>query len=430
MRAARPGVGQRPCPPPPARPGPRPARPAPGSRRPRSRGPLGWARACRDAGLLDLPLPAGGPTADRCAAPRRHRRGRPRPGPARRRRTSTRWRSSPTWSGRRYAEGRCRALGGLGGQPAGRPGRRPAGPAAGGGSTGTKPWCSGPGALRPGPGHGPHGRRLPAVRASTCRSRVADPVDGTWPRPRCRAATAGRCASTAVPADPVGGPQDYLERPGFWHGAVGVAAVWWGGARGVARALSRADARRPTATRTPWPTPARSTPRSPARTQPLAAAAAWIDADPSDGSGRDPAHRSPGPGGGRTRSHRGGGPHRAGARVPAPLATDVEHGRRVADLALYLRQSHAERDLEELGRGSLDDRGSRGWTGRDPDRADGRHRRARVGDVAGPRRRRPGRCSTCAGWPGAGSWRWPPIPTTRCSASAACSPGWPGSAPT
>jgi hypothetical protein len=40
-----------------------------------------------------------------------------------------------------------------------------------------------------------------------------------------------------------------------------------------------------------------------------------------------------------------------------PLATDVEHGRRVADLALYLRQSHAERDLEELGRGSLDDRG-------------------------------------------------------------------------
>jgi hypothetical protein len=33
----------------------------------------------------------------------------------------------------------------------------------------------------------------------------------------------------------------------------------------------------------------------------------------------------------------------------APLALDGEHARRVADLELYLRQSHAERDLEQLG---------------------------------------------------------------------------------
>ena len=38
----------------------------------------------------------------------------------------------------------------------------------------------------------------------------------------------------------------------------------------------------------------------------------------------------------------------------APLALDPEHGKRVADLTVYLRQSHAERDLAELGRAALD----------------------------------------------------------------------------
>jgi hypothetical protein len=34
---------------------------------------------------------------------------------------------------------------------------------------------------------------------------------------------------------------------------------------------------------------------------------------------------------------------------PAPLATDREHAQRVADLTVYLRQHHAERDLARLG---------------------------------------------------------------------------------
>ncbi len=34
---------------------------------------------------------------------------------------------------------------------------------------------------------------------------------------------------------------------------------------------------------------------------------------------------------------------------PAPLAFDEEHARRVADLQLYLRQHHGERDLAEIG---------------------------------------------------------------------------------
>ena len=43
---------------------------------------------------------------------------------------------------------------------------------------------------------------------------------------------------------------------------------------------------------------------------------------------------------------------------PGPLATDEAHARRVADLELYLRQWHAERDQASLGRLLLDDSGS------------------------------------------------------------------------
>jgi hypothetical protein len=38
---------------------------------------------------------------------------------------------------------------------------------------------------------------------------------------------------------------------------------------------------------------------------------------------------------------------------PAPLAFDEDHARRVADLELYLRQHHAERDLARLGEATL-----------------------------------------------------------------------------
>ncbi len=45
---------------------------------------------------------------------------------------------------------------------------------------------------------------------------------------------------------------------------------------------------------------------------------------------------------------------------PGPLATDEDHARRVADLGLYLRQWHAERDQAALGEQLLQ-HGARGW---------------------------------------------------------------------
>ena len=48
---------------------------------------------------------------------------------------------------------------------------------------------------------------------------------------------------------------------------------------------------------------------------------------------------------------------------PAPLTGDEEHARRVADLTVYLRQHHAERDLARQGAQVLaaDDPGWRWW---------------------------------------------------------------------
>jgi len=48
--------------------------------------------------------------------------------------------------------------------------------------------------------------------------------------------------------------------------------------------------------------------------------------------------------------------HRVGRALGAsPPSHDEAHGRRVADLTVYIRQHHAERDLAELGALVADD---------------------------------------------------------------------------
>ena len=46
---------------------------------------------------------------------------------------------------------------------------------------------------------------------------------------------------------------------------------------------------------------------------------------------------------------------------PGPLANDEEHARRVADLTVYVRQQHAERDDAALGAAVLEDQPEGGW---------------------------------------------------------------------
>ena len=161
-----------------------------------------------------------------------------------------------------------------------------------------------------------------------------------------------------VPAAPVGAPGWYLERPGFAWGGIGVAAVWYGGAVAVARRMREA-----------------STLREPdqialahlgavdvalARARALLVEAAAVVDGPRV-SPEDAARLAL-----RVRQVVADSVDEVLLRCghalgPGPLATEGEHAGRVSDLALYVRQHHAERDAAALGRSVLSDKGDGAW---------------------------------------------------------------------
>ena len=93
------------------------------------------------------------------------------------------------------------------------------------------------------PGHRARPGRPAAVRdLAAPRRRTGAGWGLARARTRRRALRAGALRPGARVA--VGGPGWYLRRPGFAHGGIGVAACWYGGAVGVARALVAAARRR------------------------------------------------------------------------------------------------------------------------------------------------------------------------------------------
>jgi alkylation response protein AidB-like acyl-CoA dehydrogenase len=188
----------------------------------------------------------------------------------------------------------------------------------------------------------PDGNRLFAVS-----TRDLSVVPGTWPATGMAGSDTLDVRFTAIAAEPVGGPGGYVERPGFAHGGAGVAACWYGGARGVGRTLLAAAARRDVGPHALAHLGAVDLALTTAKTA-LDAAAAEIDADPDDRED-----------GGRLRALRVRAlveatatevMNRVGRALGAgPLGHDEAHSRRVADLTVYLRQHHAERDLADIG---------------------------------------------------------------------------------
>ncbi|MET0385708.1 MAG: acyl-CoA dehydrogenase [Polyangiales bacterium] len=148
-----------------------------------------------------------------------------------------------------------------------------------------------------------------------------------------------------------GAPNSYVERPSFWHGGVGVAACWYGGALGCAPLLRRSFAERePDEHAAAHVGQVRLHCHSMSTL--LRRAAAEIDADPQDslGAARERALLV------RSAVEHGCTmvlEHTHRALGPGPLVFDAEHARRAADLPVYVRQHHAERDLAELGRRAL-----------------------------------------------------------------------------
>lgn len=151
----------------------------------------------------------------------------------------------------------------------------------------------------------------------------------------------------------VGEPGAYLHRAGFWLGATGVAACWYGGAVAVGRALWQVSRRGDLDSHARAHLGAVDAALASAAAMLWQAAAAADDhADPAAGdvASVDAARRSALHVRAVVEAAATDTINRVGRALgPAPLATDAAHSQRVADLIVYLRQSHAERDLAALG---------------------------------------------------------------------------------
>ncbi len=212
---------------------------------------------------------------------------------------------------------------------------------------GTKAWCSGAGLCTDAlvTARLPDGRR--GLFALDLRGPGVQPLEHTW-----RNAGMADCDTRSVRFDGatavfVGGPNDYLNRPGFWFGAIGVAACWLGGARAVAAPLYE-RATRPSADEHLLAHLGAVDAVLTAADAALTTAAGHVDADPGDRSGLAELTAR------RVRAVVETAVDEALVRTdralgPGPLCLDEQHARAVADLSVYVRQSHAERDLATLG---------------------------------------------------------------------------------
>lgn len=230
-------------------------------------------------------------------------------------------------------------------QPPG-PGLTAAGKGGGWRLDGVKPYCSGAHSCTHAlvTADSDQGRRLFAVRVS---GPAAAPVPGTWQAVGMAGSDTLDVTFTDVPATPVGDIGGYLRRPGFQHGGIGVAACWLGGARAVAGALVAEAGRRALDAHAAAHL---------GEVDVLLHAADSVLERAADEIDHDPFDRL---GGARVRSLRVRALvekvctevmwHVGRATGAEPLCHDARHARAVADLTVYLRQHHAERNHAELG---------------------------------------------------------------------------------
>lgn len=210
---------------------------------------------------------------------------------------------------------------------------------------GVKPWCSLAGQLDAALITAHIGADRQLFRVPLRHPSVTfGPADG-WVARGLRTVTSAAVQLDGTPAMPVGAPGWYLARPGFAWGGMGVAACWHGGAAGLRAALIAKSAQRSGELSALYVGIVDAALH--ASEAVLAEAAALIDAGKAEGAAGQHL-------GLRVRAVVADAAERTLRQVghalgPAPLAFDEEHARRVADLELYVRQHHAERDLARLG---------------------------------------------------------------------------------
>lgn len=213
---------------------------------------------------------------------------------------------------------------------------------------GTKHWCSGASHLShglltawPADGRGP---QLVAV-AMHQPSVVIDP--SPWQAVGMAGSASVDVSFSGALAHSVGAVGAYLTRPGFWHGGAGVAACWHGAATAIGATLRRKLAATARAGRSAFQLAAlgRIDLQLESTRALLREAAQWIDEHPqADASAvalrvRLAAETA------ATRVL-----DEAGRALGAtPFCRDARFARMAADLPVFVRQSHAERDFAALG---------------------------------------------------------------------------------
>lgn len=217
--------------------------------------------------------------------------------------------------------------------------------------TGTKHWCS----LADQVSHalltatGPEGRQQ--LFALDLRADEVTVEMSKWKALGLRDVTTGTVAMDGVSAQPVGEPGWYLNRPGFAWGGIVVASIWFGAAAALAGQVWAAAGRRKPDQIALMHIGSCETAMDTALSSLRAAAKVMDNPDTTVAEAAIVASR--------TRAIVAQVAERVMAIVghalgPAPLAFDQSHATRVADLTLYLRQHHAERDLAHLGTLVLD----------------------------------------------------------------------------
>ena len=209
--------------------------------------------------------------------------------------------------------------------------------------SGVKPWCSLAGTLDAALVTAWIGdeRGLFAVRLKQPGVAVDS---GSWHSRGLVDIPSGPVTFDGVRAVQVGQPGWYLSRPGFAWGGIGVAACWYGGAVGIARTVLRQARSRPASAMLDLHLGAIDEVLVAARLA-LVDAASVIDA----GAVEQPELLAARVRGVVVRACEEVLWRSGHAMGPGPLATDADHAQRVADLQLYIRQHHAERDQESLG---------------------------------------------------------------------------------
>lgn len=145
----------------------------------------------------------------------------------------------------------------------------------------------------------------------------------------------------------VGQPGQYLSRPGFWQGGAGVAACWYGGTTTLAKALYRAVPQDLVRSSSPFRLAAAGKVAAMMRGTALMLqdAARWIDEHPRS----DASEVALGVRLAAAQCATDVLEEVAAALGATPFCTDAAFARAAADLPVFIRQSHGDRDYAALG---------------------------------------------------------------------------------